>query len=60
MPHVLIEVRREYSQAEEVALMEAVHGALRDAFLREVPTENWGIRGGNAASDVDLGFEINV
>jgi len=28
--------------------------------LREVPTENWGIRGGVAACDVDLGFKINV
>jgi phenylpyruvate tautomerase PptA (4-oxalocrotonate tautomerase family) len=28
--------------------------------LREIPTENWGIQGGQAASDVDLGFQINV
>jgi phenylpyruvate tautomerase PptA (4-oxalocrotonate tautomerase family) len=28
--------------------------------LRESPRENWGIRGGQAASDVDLGFEVNV
>jgi phenylpyruvate tautomerase PptA (4-oxalocrotonate tautomerase family) len=131
MPHVLIETRREYSQAEEVALMDAVHGALRRAFrippsdrhvrllvhephrfavppgkdqpdrftqvsidafagrsldakralyreiveslgplgippdhvsvlLREAPLENWGIRGGVAACDVDLGFDVNV
>lgn len=131
MPHVLIEVRREYSQAEEVALMDAVHGALQralrippddrhvrllahephrfacppskaqpdrftqvsiDAFagrsidakralyrqivesleplgippdhvsivVREVPLTNWGIRGGTAACDLDLGFEVNV
>src|SRR5215831_13472835 len=32
MPHVLIETRREYSQAQEVALMDAVHGALQRAF----------------------------
>src|SRR3977135_294427 len=32
MPYVLIEVRREYSEAEEVALMDAVHGALERAF----------------------------
>jgi phenylpyruvate tautomerase PptA (4-oxalocrotonate tautomerase family) len=131
MPHVLIEVRRESSRAEEIALIEAVHGALQRAFrippedrhvrllvhephrfavppgldqpdrftqisidafegrsldakrdlyrqivesleplgipatnvstlLREVPVENWGIRGGRAAIDIDLGFEINV
>lgn len=28
--------------------------------LREIPAENWGIRGGVAACDVDLGFKINV
>jgi phenylpyruvate tautomerase PptA (4-oxalocrotonate tautomerase family) len=28
--------------------------------LIEVPAENWGIRGGHAGSDIDLGFEIRV
>lgn len=28
--------------------------------LIEVPAENWGVRGGKAASEVDLGFEIKV
>ena len=28
--------------------------------LREQPRENWGIRGGQAACDVDLGFKIDV
>jgi phenylpyruvate tautomerase PptA (4-oxalocrotonate tautomerase family) len=28
--------------------------------LREITRDNWGIRGGQAASDVDLGFEVNV
>ena len=131
MPHVLIETRREYSEAEEVALMDAVHAALQRAFkippqdrhvrllahephrfacppdaaqpdrytqvsidafsgrsidakralyrqivdglvplgipadhvsivVREVPLENWGIRGGSAACDIELGFEVNV
>ena len=131
MPHVLIETRRECSRAEEEALMEAVHGALRRAFripaddrhvrlvshephrfavppgmdqpdrfvqvsidafagrsidakrelyreivecleplgiprdhvsivVRDLPRENWGIRGGIAASDVELGFDVNV
>jgi phenylpyruvate tautomerase PptA (4-oxalocrotonate tautomerase family) len=28
--------------------------------LIEVPAENWGVRGGHAACDIDLGFEIRV
>lgn len=28
--------------------------------LHEVPPENWGIRGGQAASEVDLGFKVEV
>lgn len=28
--------------------------------LHEVPLENWGIRGGNPASEVDLGFKVGV
>jgi 5-carboxymethyl-2-hydroxymuconate isomerase len=131
MAHVLIETRRECSQADEVALMDAVHGALIRAFripesdrhvsllvhqphrfavppettqpdrfvrvsidafegrsieakralyreivaslepigippdhvailLRESPLENWGIRAGEPACDVELGFDVNV
>ncbi|UKA63033.1 tautomerase family protein [Arthrobacter sp. FW306-04-A] len=29
-------------------------------LLRENPPENWGLNGGQAASDYDLGFDINV
>lgn len=29
-------------------------------LLREISTENWGIRGGQAACDVNLGFEVKV
>ncbi len=29
-------------------------------LLRESPPENWGIRGGVPASEVELGFEVNV
>ena len=29
-------------------------------LLRESPAENWGTRGGVPASEVDLGFEVNV
>ncbi len=29
-------------------------------LLKDHPLENWGIRGGQAACDVDLGFTVNV
>ena len=29
-------------------------------LLRELPRENWGIRGGQAAIDVELGFKVEV
>ena len=29
-------------------------------LLREVPKENWGIRGGQAGCDVELGFKLDV
>jgi phenylpyruvate tautomerase PptA (4-oxalocrotonate tautomerase family) len=29
-------------------------------LLREIPRENWGIRGGQAGCDVELGFKIDV
>ena len=131
MPTVLIKVRRRYQPAEEVAIIDAVHGALVTAFqipaqdknvrlvvhephrfavpehlaqpeyrtlisidcftgrsldakralyaeiverlaalgiprdhvmitLHEVDRQNWGIRGGQAASDVELGFNVRV
>ena len=131
MPSVLIEVRKQYTQEQEMALMEAVHAALRAAFkimpsdknvrlvvhephrfacppdrdkpefythisidafagrslgakrnlyqaivdklepfgipkdhvkilLREITPENWGIRGGQAGCDVELGFKVEV
>jgi phenylpyruvate tautomerase PptA (4-oxalocrotonate tautomerase family) len=37
-----------------------VPGADIKIVLVEVPAENWGIRGGHAACDIDLGFEIRV
>jgi phenylpyruvate tautomerase PptA (4-oxalocrotonate tautomerase family) len=131
MPSVLIEVRRKLTQEQEIAIMDAVHLALREAFkipagdknvrlvahephrfacppertqpdlftyisidafagrslaakrmlyktivgnlavlgippdhvkilLRDIPKENWGIRGGQAGCDVELGFKIDV
>jgi len=29
-------------------------------MLREITAENWGIRGGSAACDIDLGYEVKV
>ena len=29
-------------------------------LLREIPAENWGIRGGIPASEIELGFDIKV
>jgi phenylpyruvate tautomerase PptA (4-oxalocrotonate tautomerase family) len=29
-------------------------------LIREIPKENWGIRGGQAGCDVELGFKIDV
>jgi phenylpyruvate tautomerase PptA (4-oxalocrotonate tautomerase family) len=131
MPSILVEVRKRYTVQQEVALLENVHAAMREAFkipawdknirlvvheqhrfpcppgrsqpesythisidafagrsldakrdlyraivdnleplgipkdhvkilLREIPRENWGIRGGQAACDVELGFEVQV
>jgi len=131
MPSVVIEIRRNATPDEEVALMDAVHAALRETFkilphdrtvrlvahpphrfacppdrahpelfthvsidafagrsvdakralyrtivanlgrlgipadhvkilLRELPRENWGIRGGQAACDIDLGYKIDI
>ncbi|MCV7315987.1 tautomerase family protein [Mycolicibacillus parakoreensis] len=131
MPNTVIEVRRTYSRDDEIALIDAVHDALVDAFaipadnrclrlivhephrfaaapnladperytlvtidcfagrsvqakrnlyrgiverlgalgipgdhiaivVRENTTENFGIRGGQAACDVDLGYPVTV
>lgn len=131
MPHALVEVRRWYSEAQEVAIIDAIHAALVAGFLippqdkhvrliahephrfavpptltdpefftlvsidcfagrslvakrnlyteivdrlaalgiprdhvsitlRESEAENWGIRGGQAACDIDLGFNVHV
>lgn len=29
-------------------------------IVREISTENWGVRGGQAACDIDLGFDIQI
>ena len=37
-----------------------IPGDLIKVLLRESPAKNWGIRGGVPASEVELGFEVNV
>jgi phenylpyruvate tautomerase PptA (4-oxalocrotonate tautomerase family) len=29
-------------------------------LLREIPTQNWGLSGGQAGCDIDLGFKVDV
>jgi phenylpyruvate tautomerase PptA (4-oxalocrotonate tautomerase family) len=29
-------------------------------LLREIPLEDWGLRGGQAGCDIDLGFKVDV
>ena len=131
MPSITIEVRRQYTEPQEIAIIEAVHAAVVAAFripehdrsvrlvvhqphrfdvppqltqpeyatvisidafsgrsldakrnpyrtivdnleafgiprdhvkvlVRGVPRENWGIRGGQAGCDLDIGFAIEV
>lgn len=56
-----IEAKRLLYQAI-VANLGALGIAPTDIFivLHEVPLANWGIRGGVPASDIDLGFKVNV
>ena len=57
------------SMAAKRALYQAIVGKLATLgvpdgdikiTLIEVPLENWGIRGGQPASDVDLGYEVEL
>ena len=46
---IIIRLQRLGIQSDEILII-----------LNEPPLENWGIRGGYPASEVDIGFEINV
>lgn len=46
--------------AEELTAHLGIGGNDVMIILHEEPLENWGIRGGRPASDVDLGFKVNV
>lgn len=54
---------KKYLYSEIVSNLEKSPGINRDEVLivlNEVSMENWGIRGGKIASEVNLGFDINV
>ena len=55
MPNTRIETRADWVN-DAVAVVEALKTALRETL--RLPPENWGIHGGEPASEV--GFEIKV
>ena len=48
------------SLIRKLALNPGIKGEDITIVLHEPPLENWGIRGGKPANEVDLGFEIKV
>lgn|GEM_PF-5689953 len=71
MPMVLIEIAKQYSSEQEIKLMNAVKLALMEAFkvtdhainirlMVEANRENWGILGGHAGCDMDVGYAVEV
>jgi len=57
-----VETKRKLYQ-QIVAQLSAVLNLNKEAIfilINEQPKENWGIRGGIAASDLDLGFKIEI
>jgi phenylpyruvate tautomerase PptA (4-oxalocrotonate tautomerase family) len=75
VPNVTIEVRKRYTREQEVAIIDAVHAALATPPKKDdrytlvdidlfsgcsLEAENWGIRGGVPASEVELGFKVDV
>ena len=56
-----IDAKRElYRQIVEGLEPLGIPGDHVSIVVRDVPLTNWGIRGGEAACDIDLGFEVNV
>lgn len=56
-----LETRRALYQAVVRALAPfGIAGLDVRIVLYEVPLENWGLRGGTPASEIDLGFEIEI
>ncbi len=44
----------------ELSVRAGINGDDIAIILQEVPLENWGVRGGKPASEVDIGFKVNV
>ncbi len=61
MPLVHVHLRAGRSAAERRAILDGVHAVLVEALpVHEPPLASWGIRGGQAATDVQLGFKVDV
>ncbi len=50
----IVHVRRGRGADEHRALLDVL------VVIHEPPLENWGVRGGQAASDLQLGFKLDV
>jgi len=57
-----VNAKRALYQAIVVNLKEKLDIDIEDVFIliNEQPRENWGIRGGIPASEVDLGFRLDI
>lgn len=44
----------------ELSTRTGINGDDIAIILLEIPLENWGVRGGKPASEIDLGFKVNV
>ncbi len=49
-----------YKELFDLANSVGVEGSNVNVILEDIEKQNWGIRGGQAASEVDLGFKTNV
>lgn len=52
--------RRLYTELVQRLSVLGIPGDHVTIIVRDIPTESWGIRGGHAACDLDLGFDVNV
>ena len=49
-----------YKELFSLANSVGVEGSNVNVILKDIEKENWGIRGGQPASEVDLGFKTNI
>jgi len=57
-----VETKRNLYKLITTTLQEQLTIGKEEVFilLNEQPKENWGIRGGVAACDIDLGFKVDI